>query len=83
MEVKPQNNNLKRRPLNWRDKLLADKIRWYRRNNDLTQEQLAEKLQVNLTYVSSVERYKRGVSLRILYKLSRIFKIKVKDLFDF
>ena len=72
-----------RRPLNWRDKQLADKIRWYRRNNNLTQEQLSEKLGVNLTYVSSVERYKRGVSLSVLYKLSRIFQIKVKDLFDF
>lgn len=72
-----------RRNLNYRDKLLADKIRWYRRDQDLTQEELAEKLMVNLTYVSSVERYKRGVSLPILYKLSRVFKIKVKDLFDF
>ena len=83
MEVTPHKKDIKRRPPNWRDKLLADKIRWYRRNNNLTQEQLSEKLGVNLTYVSSVERYKRGVSLRILYKLSRIFRIKVKDLFDF
>jgi transcriptional regulator with XRE-family HTH domain len=72
-----------RRKLNFRDKLLADKIRWYRRDRDFTQEELAEKLMVNLTYVSSVERYKRGVSLPILYKLSLIFKIKVKDLVDF
>ncbi len=75
--------SIQRRNLNYRDKLLADKIRWYRRDKDLTQEELAEKLMVNLTYVSSVERYKRGVSLPTLYKLSRIFKIKVKDLFDF
>lgn len=73
----------KRRKLNWRDKKLADRIRWYRRDRDLTQEKLAELLRVNLTYVSSVERYKRGVSLPILYKLSRTFHIKVKDLIDF
>jgi len=78
-----QKKSTKRRKLNFRDKLLADKIRWYRRDRDLTQEQLAEKLMVNLTYVSLVERYKRGVSLPVLYKLSRVFKIKVKDLFDF
>ncbi len=75
--------NEERRPLNWRDKHLADKIKWYRRNNNLTQEQLSEKLGTNLTYISSIERYQRGVSLKILYKLSRIFRIKVKDLFDF
>ncbi len=73
----------KRKKLNWRDRELADKIRWYRRDRNLTQEQLSERLRVNLTYVSSVERYKRGVSLQIIYRLSRIFKIKVKDLFDF
>lgn len=83
MEETAPKKSTKRRALNWRDKQLADKIRWYRRGKDLTQEQLAEQLRVNLTYVSSVERYKRGVSLPILYKLSRIFKIKVKDLFDF
>ena len=83
MEQPARKKPTKRRMLNWRDKQLADKIRWYRRDQNLTQEELAEKLRANLTYVSSVERYKRGVSLPILYKLSRIFKIKVKDLFDF
>lgn len=73
----------KRRTLNFRDKQLADKIRWYRRDRNFSQEELAEKLGVNLTYVSSVERYKRGMSLPTLYKLSRVFNIKVKDFFDF
>lgn len=83
MEEKKSKKSTKRRKLNWRDKLLADKIRWFRRDRNLTQEELAEKLRVNLTYVSSIERYKRGVSLPVLYKLSRIFKIKVKNLFEF
>ncbi len=83
MAEKPNKKSANRRTLNFRDKQLADKIRWYRRDRDFTQEELAEKLGVNLTYISSVERYKRGVSLPILYKLSRIFNIKVKDLFDF
>lgn len=49
----------------------------------MTQEELAEKLGRHLTYVASLERYKSGLSLPVLYKLARIFKIKVKDLFDF
>ncbi len=73
----------KRRKLNFRDKLLADKIRWYRRDRDLTQEQLAEKSRISCIYIIAIENYNRGVSLPILYKLSRVFKIKVKDLFDF
>lgn len=83
MAEEQNKKSTKRRNLNWRDKELADKIRWYRRDRNLTQEQLAEKLGVNLTYVSSIERYRRGVSLPILYKISRVFKIKVKDLFEF
>lgn len=83
MKEKKRRRSYKPRKLNWRDKLLADKIRWFRRDHNLTQEELSELLHVNLTYLSSVERYKRGVSLPVLYKLSRIFKIKVKDLFDF
>lgn len=79
MEVK----YYKRRKLNWRDQKLADKIRWHRKNSNLTQEKLSEKLGVNPTYVAYIEGYKRGVSLPILYKLSRIFKIKVRDLFEF
>jgi DNA-binding XRE family transcriptional regulator len=49
----------------------------------MTQEELAEKLGRHLTYVADIEQYKYGVSLPVLYKLAGIFKIKVKDLFDF
>lgn len=83
MQAQRKNKKEERKSLNWRDRQLADKIKWYRRNNNLTQEQLSEKLGVNLTYISSIERYQRGVSLKVLYKLSRVFHIKVKDLFDF
>lgn len=83
MATQQPNQPQKRKALNWRDKELADSIKRYRKDNDLTQEELSEKLGVNLTYISSVERYKRRISLAILYKLSILFKIKVKDLFTF
>ena len=66
-----------------KDKTLADKIRWYRKENGWTQEQLSEKIGTHLTYMSYIEEYKRGISLPILFKLAEVFKIKVKDLFDF
>lgn len=74
---------VKHRTLNRFDKQLADKIKWYRRNHEMTQEELSDKLGLHLNYVSRIERYQNGVSLPVLYKLARIFKIKVKDLFDF
>ena len=83
MDKESGKGSVKRRKLNRFDKQLADKIRWHRRNADMTQEQLAEKLGRHLTYVADIERYQSGVSLPVLYKLARIFNIKVKDLFDF
>lgn len=73
----------KHRLLNNFDRQLADRIKWYRRNNDMTQEELSDKLGRHLTYVASVEGYKTGISLPVIYKLCRIFNIKPKDLFDF
>ena len=74
---------VKHRTLNRFDKQLANTIKRYRRENNLTQEELSEKLGLHLNYISRLERYQNGVSLPILYKLARIFKIKVKDLFEF
>jgi XRE family transcriptional regulator, regulator of sulfur utilization len=73
----------KHRRLIGHDKQLADRIRWFRRNNNLTQEQLSEKLGMHVDYISRIERYDNGVSLPVLHKLARIFGIKVRDLFDF
>jgi DNA-binding XRE family transcriptional regulator len=73
----------KHRLLNTIDRQLADKIKWYRRNNNMTQEELSEKLGRHLTYVAGVEGYKTGISLPVIYKLCKIFSIKPKDLFDF
>lgn len=83
MNQSNRKERVKHRPLNRWDRQLADKIRWHRKNNNMTQEELAEKLGRHLTYMASVERYKTGISFPVLYKLARIFKIKVKDLFDF
>lgn len=83
MEPKRKEAYPKHRRLNRFDRQLADKIRWYRREHDLTQEELSERLGLHLNYMSRVERYTNGVSLPVLYKLARIFKIKVRDLIEF
>jgi transcriptional regulator with XRE-family HTH domain len=73
----------KHRRLTKLDRRLADRIRWYRRNSNLTQEELSERLGMHGNYVSRLERYENGASLPVLYKLASIFGIKVRDLFDF
>ena len=73
----------KRRKLRVQDKKLAQRIRELRIENNMTQEELGEKLKVNLSYVAYIETFRRGVSLPILYKVAKVFNVKVKDLFTF
>lgn len=73
----------KYRKLTKQDKELARRIKELRREKGLTQEQLSARLSANLNYVASIESLKRGVSLPKLYKLARIFRVKVKILLDF
>lgn len=83
MSITPGRERAKHRLLNNFDRQLADKIKYYRKDKAMTQEQLSEKLGMHLTYIASVEGYKTGISLPVIYKLCKIFNIKPKDLFDF
>jgi len=65
------------------DALLAEKIQQLRREKDFTQEALSLKLGRNPSYIAYIETGRRGLSLPMVYKLARVLKIKLKDLFDF
>lgn len=58
-------------------------IVYYRKRDKLTQEQLAELLDIERTHLSRVELGKGGVSLDVLFGIANIFKIPIKALFDF
>lgn len=49
----------------------------------LTQEEMAEKLNIHRTYISFIERGERNPSLLMIFKISRVLKIKLTDLFGF
>ncbi|MBR1425374.1 helix-turn-helix transcriptional regulator [bacterium] len=58
-------------------------VRKRRRQAGLSQEELAEKLNVHRTYMSFIERGQRNPSLIMIFKISRALKIKLPILFDF
>lgn len=73
----------KSRKLSKQDRLLAERIKELRLERNLTQEELAGRLGVNASYIAYIETGRRGLSLSALYKLAKIFGVKVSELFTF
>jgi transcriptional regulator with XRE-family HTH domain len=59
---------------------LASTIRDLRRSAGLSQEEFAEKAQIDRTYVSQIERAVANPSLSVLCKIADVFKIKLIEL---
>lgn len=57
--------------------ILGNKIRQLRKANNLTQEVLAEQLDLSYTYLGQVERGIRGINLPNLIKIANRFNVSV------
>ena len=78
----PIKNTQKRRRLTADDRKLIRRIRVLRKQRDLTQERLSEAIGRNPNFMASVESFKRGLSLPTLQRISKVFGVKLKELFD-
>lgn len=58
-------------------------IAYYRKLKKYTQLQLAEKLDIDRSYISKIELGTVGVSLDIVFNLCDLFEIPVYKMFDF
>ena len=56
---------------------IGDKIRKLRKDNNLTQEVLAEQLDISYTYLSQVERGVRGINVENLILIANRFCVSV------
>lgn len=61
-------------------KILADNVRTHRERYGLSQEALADACGLHRTYVGSVERCERNVTLSTLEVLAAALKVSVPDL---
>ena len=61
-------------------KLIGERIKQTRKERGMTQELLAEKLNVSIGYVSQIERGVTKISLDLLGAISAIFSCDVSDL---
>lgn len=62
---------------------IGKKIKIARMNEGISQEILAEKLDLALRTVSDIERGKVGITIKTIEKLSEIFGLPIKYFFDF
>jgi len=63
-------------------KHLGINIKFYRKKLNLTQEQVAELVDVERSYITALEGGTKSPSIYFLYELSHVFNITLKELMD-
>lgn len=61
----------------------GERLKELREQNNFTQEQLAEKVDVHQTYVQKLEAGKCNPSLKLIYKFSKALKVNLHTFFEF
>jgi len=62
-------------------KIFGKTIRLIRESRNMTQEKLADLCGLHRTYIGSVERGERNISLENIQKIANALQIKIVDLF--
>ncbi len=57
-------------------------VKVYRAMHNLTQAQLAEKLEVSRATVNAIEKERYDPSLKLAFKMARFFEVKIEVLFE-
>ncbi|MBY0147846.1 helix-turn-helix transcriptional regulator [Neobacillus niacini] len=60
---------------------MKNRIKELRAKNDLTQDQLAEQLEVSRQTIISLERERYNPSIILAFKLAKIFNCQIEDIF--
>ena len=66
-----------------RAKLLGKNIKKYREEKGLTQNQLAESVDLSREYIADIERGLKNISLKRLYYIADVLGIKCSQLVNF
>lgn len=64
-------------------KNFGNRVKELRLKQGISQEELAEKINVHRTYIGFIERGERNPALLNIYKISRALRVKLPILFDF
>ena len=75
-------NKRKRKPILSHRKIIGGAIRVHRRNADLTQEKLAELVDLNPKYLGEVERGEKIISIEALLRIAKAVKTPIRQFFN-
>jgi len=62
---------------------MKNKVKVYRAMRDITQEELASKMQVSRQTIIAIEREKYDPSLSLAFKMANYFQIMIEELFQY
>jgi len=62
-------------------KLLGKRVQKRRKLMGLTQEDLAEKVNVSRAYIGYIEQARNTPSIELLEKIARVLRVNIKELF--
>jgi putative transcriptional regulator len=60
---------------------MKNKLKVLRAMSDLTQEELADKLEVTRQTINAIEKGKYLPSLDLAFKLAKLFKVRIEEIF--
>jgi transcriptional regulator with XRE-family HTH domain len=63
-------------------KIFGKNVRIYRENSGISQERLAQTCGLHRTYIGSIERGERNISLENIQKIAAALHVKIIDLFE-
>lgn len=61
---------------------MKNRLKVLRAENDFTQADLAEKLEVSRQTVNAIEKGKFDPSLPLAFKISRLFELSIEEIFQ-
>ncbi|MDP2649665.1 MAG: helix-turn-helix transcriptional regulator [bacterium] len=64
-------------------KTLGEKIKKYRKEKGLTQEQLADAAEIERSYMGTIERGERNPTLLKVYKIAKALTVNLSELLNF
>lgn len=60
---------------------MKNKLKVYRAMEDITQQELANKLEVTRQTIVAIENNKYDPSLSLAFKIAKFFNVKIEDIF--